>query len=79
LELLNESMPAASFEYAAYEDPVASRLSARDSYPLIWGELLIDDLGSGSWDSDSASVQQVPIVTTDLVHLYLQEIGRVHF
>ena len=72
-------MPATSFyEYAVYEEQ--SPPDFQPETPIGEGELLMDDLlDSETEANDSASVQQsANRRTTDLVRLYLQEIGRVH-
>lgn len=69
-------MPATSFyAYTAYEEQ-----SPQDFQPepneadLIEGDLIDFDMES----NDAANLQPVNRRTTDLVRLYLQEIGRVH-
>ena len=72
-------MPATSFyEYAAYEEQ--SPPDFQPETPIGEGELLMDDLLDSEIEAnDSTSVQQsANRRTTDLVRLYLQEIGRVH-
>jgi RNA polymerase nonessential primary-like sigma factor len=72
-------MPATSFyAYAADED----QQSPQDFQPepaIGEGELLMDDLLDLEIEANDASLQQsANRRTTDLVRLYLQEIGRVH-
>ncbi|MBW4640993.1 MAG: RNA polymerase sigma factor SigC [Gloeocapsa sp. UFS-A4-WI-NPMV-4B04] len=72
-------MPATSFyAYATYEDQ-QSRQDFQPEPPIGEGELLMDDLLDVETEAnDSASLQHANRRTTDLVRLYLQEIGRVH-
>ena len=72
-------MPATSFyAYATYEDQ-QSRQDFQPEPPIGEGELLMDDLLDVEIEAnDSASLQHANRRTTDLVRLYLQEIGRVH-
>jgi RNA polymerase nonessential primary-like sigma factor len=72
-------MPATSFyAYATYEDQ-QSRPDFQPEPPIGEGELLMDDLLDVETEAnDSASLQHANRRTTDLVRLYLQEIGRVH-
>lgn len=69
-------MPATSFyTYAAYED----QNSVQEFQPEPEAEIMADDLFELEASSDNTSIQQnVNRRTTDLVRLYLQEIGRVH-
>lgn len=70
-------MPATSFyTYAAYED----QHSVPEFHPeSTETEIMADDLFDLETSSDNASIPQtVNRRTTDLVRLYLQEIGRVH-
>lgn len=72
-------MPATSFyAYAADEDQHSPQ-NFQPEPPTGEGELLVDDLLDVEIDAnDSASSQHANRRTTDLVRLYLQEIGRVH-
>lgn len=68
-------MPATSFyAYAAYEDQASP-----DFQPSISEtEVSMDELLDVEIEANDASLQHTNRRTTDLVRLYLQEIGRVH-
>lgn len=68
-------MPATSFyAYAAYEDQASPDFQP----PISETEVSMDDLLDVEIEATDASLQHTNRRTTDLVRLYLQEIGRVH-
>lgn len=70
-------MPATSFyAYTAYEDQASPDFQPEP--PLGEGEVLMDDLVDVEVEANDPSLQHTNRRTTDLVRLYLQEIGRVH-
>ncbi len=70
-------MPATSFyAYAAYEDQASQDF--QPSAPISETEVSMDDLLDVEIEANDASLQHTNRRTTDLVRLYLQEIGRVH-